>query len=78
MTMFVKAPNFFEAKEEFLHRFLDLCDRQGGEAMWGELIFIERLREGGKGEPASSGLEFTETWLKALGIDFEIVGQSFD
>jgi len=78
LTLFVQAPAFQEAKDEFLHLFLELFERQGGEVMLGELIFIERLVEGGSGEPVSSGLEFTETWLKTLGIDFEIVGQSFD
>lgn len=76
LTMFVTARDFQEAKEELLALFLDLFERQGGEVMLGELIFIERIKEGGSGDPASSGLEFTETWLKTLGIDFEIVGQA--
>lgn len=78
LSLFVQAPDFQGAKDEFLNLFLELFERQGGEVMLGELIFIERLAEGGNGEPISSGLEFTETWLKTLGIDFEIVGQSFD
>ncbi len=78
LTLFAQAPDFQGAKDDFLNLFLELFERQGGEVMLGELIFIERLQEGGNGEPISSGLEFTETWLKTLGIDFEIVGQTFD
>lgn len=76
--MFTVAPDFATAKDDFQFMLLELFERQDGEAMLGELIFMEKLDEQGEGEAIASSLEFTQSWLKELAIEFEVVNHALE
>ena len=71
--MFASAQNYDVVMKTFKKMLGNVIDNSRETVLLDEIIEISRLDENGKEIDTDSGLEFTEKWLKDLGVKIDII-----
>jgi hypothetical protein len=71
--MFAVAHDYEEACTRFKMMLGKSLLNSSNRFLLDELIEIARLDDEGKEDDMESNLEFTDVWLRELGLDFDIV-----
>ena len=72
LTMFAYANNYHEARIQFKNLLQQHLQKEP-KPLLDELIMIARVLENGSLEHKDSHIEFTDTWLKELGIHIDVI-----
>lgn len=72
LNMFVSAADFIEAKQHFKYLLFEHI-KDTPTPLLDELIEISCLASDGTFDDLNSHIEFTEIWLKELGIPMDII-----
>jgi hypothetical protein len=73
LTMFTVARDYKEACKWFKMMVMDVIQNPSEGFFLDEIIGIERLDREGKTVENESGIEFTEEWLKEIGLEFDTI-----
>jgi len=72
LHMFALAENYQDARDQFKRLLIQHIDKEC-MPVFDELIEITRLNMDGTIDYIKSNIEFTDTWLKELGIPMDII-----
>jgi hypothetical protein len=71
--LFATAQNYDAAKKTFKIMLGNIIDNSKKTVLLDEIIQISRLDKNGKEIDTDSGLQFTEEWLKDMGVGIDTI-----
>jgi len=73
LTMFVLADSYWKAKDQFKTMLLRYMDHSKKQVVLDEIVEISLIKPNGKEDFLESRIEFTDAWLRDLGVGFRAI-----